>query len=167
MDKMENLHGTESQGLNETVYPQHVNETKSIVNPQFLLWALIAVVLYVIYRQQPDKDSMMGSVQLAIIAVCALMAIVKLFVGDRKLIYAPTGSLIEREVRHYNVAFESDIRLCLREGNVSRLNALKTDDAGGIMVEVLVSKDKSFTAMRMQKYSLEGYHPVTQWVVIC
>jgi hypothetical protein len=44
---------------------------------------------------------------------------------------------------------------------------LKTDDAGGIMVEVLVSKDKSFTAMCMQKYSLEGYHPVTQWVVIC
>jgi hypothetical protein len=54
----------------------------------------------------------------------------------------------------------------LKEHNTSRLNALKTDDTGGILVETLESKDKTFTALRMQKYCPEGYRPETGWVVM-
>lgn len=163
---MENLHNAETRRVNRGEYPEKVNDTKSIINLQAPIWALIAVVLYVIYRQQPDKNSALGIVQLTIIAVSALMAIIKLFAGSHKLTYAPTGSPIAHEERYYNLALESDIRECLREGNISRLNALKTDDAGGIMVELLASKDKRFLAMRMQKYCPEGYRPETSWVTM-
>ena len=35
--------------LGITTYPQTVSEIKSVINPQSFLWALIAVVLFVIY----------------------------------------------------------------------------------------------------------------------
>lgn len=163
---METLHTTDAKYLDTAAYPEMVSETKSSVNPQVFLWALIAIVLYLIYHQQSDKGSTLGIMQLTIIIVSALMAIIKLFAGNRKLIYIPTGSPVVREERYYNLVIESDIRQCLHEGNTSRLNALRTDDAGGIMVEILVSKDKTFTAMRMQKYCPEGYRPETAWKVM-
>ena len=164
---MEILHNVEAQSLNATTsYPEAVSETKSVINAQSLLWALIAAVLFVIYRQQPDKDSVLGIIQITLVLVCAVMALVKLFVGTRKLIYTPTNSPVVKNEKYYNLALEGDIRQCLREGNGSRLNALKTDDAGGILVETLESKDKTFTAVRMQKYCPEGYRPETGWVVL-
>ena len=163
---METLHTAEVQCLDTTSYPEMVCETKSAINPQALLWALIAGVLYVIYHQQPDKGSTLCIMQLTIIIISVLMAIIKFFSGGHKLTYIPTGSPVVREERYYNLVIESDIRQCLREGNTSRLKALKTDDVGGILVEMLVSKDKAFTAMRMQKYCPEGYRPETPWKVM-
>ena len=163
---MGTLHTADTQHFDTTSYPEMVSEIKSSINPQALLWALIAVVLYIIYHQQADKGSTLGIIQLTIIIVSVLMAVIKLLVGNHKLIYISTGSPIVREERYYNLVIESDIRQCLHEGNISRLNALRTDDAGGIMVEILVSKDKTFTAMRMQNYFLEGYRPETAWKVM-
>lgn len=163
---MEISHNTEAQSLNSIAYPESVNESKSAINPQVFLWALIAIVLYIIYSQQPDKNSTLCIIQLTLIAVCALLAVIKLFAGGHKLTYIPTGSLITREERFYSLSLESDIRQCLREGNIARINALKTNDAGGIMIESLKSKDKVFTAMRMQKYHFEGYIPETEWKVM-
>ena len=158
---------TEAQSLNTTTaYPEAVSETKSAINPQSLLWALIAVVLFVIYRQQPDKDSTLGIIQITLVLVCAVLALVKLFVGTRRLTYTPTNSPVVKTEKYYNLTLENDIRQCLKEGNSSRLNALKTDDVGGILVETLESKDKTFTAVRMQKYCPEGYRPETGWVVL-
>lgn len=162
---METVNNMEAKNLNTTVYPEAVSETKSVLNPQSLLWALIAVVLFVIYRQQPDKDSTLGIIQITLVLVCAVLALVKLFAGSRKLIYTPTGSPVAKTDKYYNLALENDIRQCLKEGNSSRLNALKTDDAGGILVETLEAKDKTFTAVRMQKYCPEGYRPETEWIV--
>lgn len=161
---MEIPHHTSLNNLNETTYPPTVSETKSALNAQSLLWALIAVVLFVIYHQQPDKSSTLCIVQLALVIICAILALIKLFVGGRKLIYLPTNSPVARTEKYYNISFEGDIRQCLKEGNRSRLNALKTDDAGGIMIETLESKDKAFHAVRMQKYLPEGYRPETEWV---
>ena len=163
---MEISNNTEAQNLNETAYPEVINEIKSIINPQSLLWTLIAVVLFVIYRQQPDKDTTLGIIQIALVLVCAVLALVKLFAGGRKLIYTPTNSQVDRTEKYYNIALEGDIRQCMKEGNTSRLNALKTDEAGGILVETLESKDKVFMAVRMQKYCPEGYRPETGWVVM-
>ena len=163
---MEISNNTEAQNLNETAYPEVINEIKSIINPQSLLWTLIAVVLFVIYRQQPDKGTTLGIIQITLVLVCAVLALVKLFAGGRKLIYTPTNSQVDRTEKYYNIALEGDIRQCMKEGNTSRLNALKTDDAGGILVETLESKDKVFMAVRMQKYCPEGYRPETDWVVM-
>lgn len=163
---MEISNNTQANGLNTTVYPEAVSETKSAINSQSLLWTLIAVVLFVIYRQQPDKESTLGIIQITLVLVCAVLALVKLFTGGRRLVYTPTGSPVVKTDKYYNLAFEGDIRQCLKEGNSSRLNALKTDDAGGILVETLESKDKTFTAVRMQKYCPEGYRPETEWVVL-
>ena len=163
---METFHQAETSRLNITEYPEKVSESKSAINPQDLFWALIAGVLYAIYYQQHDRGTTLGIIQLTLIIAAAIMAIVKLLGSNRKLTYTPTGSLIAREERYYNLALEHDIRQCLREGNISRLNALKTDDAGGIMIEVLTSKDKLFTAIRMQKYHLEGYLPETEWMTL-
>ena len=74
-------------------------------------------------------------------------------------------NVFARTEKYFNIALEGDIRQCLKEGNLSRLNALKIDNAGGILIEVLESKDKTFTAARMQKYCPEGYKPETEWVV--
>ena len=163
---MEISNNTEVQNLNETAYPEVINEIKSIINPQSLLWTLIAVVLFVIYRQQPDKDTTLGIIQITLVLVCAVLALVKLFAGGRKLIYTPTNSQVDCTEKYYNIALEGDIRQCMKEGNTSRLNALKTDEAGGILVETLESKDKVFMAVRMQKYCPEGYRPETGWVVM-
>lgn len=162
---MEISNNTEVKNLNTAAYPEAVSETKSALNPQSLLWALIAVVLFVIYRQQPDKESTLGIIQITLVLVCAVLALMKLFAGSRKLTYTPTGSPVVKTEKYYNITLEGDIRQCLKEGNSSRLNALKTDDAGGILVETLESKDKAFTAVRMQKYCPEGYRPETEWVV--
>ena len=147
-------------------YPEVVSEVKNAVNAQSLFWTLIAVVLFVIYRQQPERDTTLGIIQITIVLVFAVLALVKLFMGCRKLVYTPTGSPITRAEKYYNIALENDIRQCMKEGNTSRLNALKTDDAGGILVEALESKDGVFTAVRMQKYCPEGYRPETDWVVM-
>ena len=163
---MENLSRAEAPCLNTSAYPEEVSESKSVVSPQGLLWALIALVLYVIYSQQPDKGTTLGIVQITLIISCAVLAVVKFFIGDHKLTYTPTGSIIVREERYYNITLESDIRQCLHEGNTSRLRALKTDDSGGLLIETLTSKDRAFTAVRMQKYCPEGYRPETQWVVM-
>lgn len=163
---MEIQNNTEAQSLHTTAYPEAINETKSVINPQALLWALIAVVLFIIYRQQPDKDTTLGIVQISLVILFTVLAVVKFFVGDRKLTYAPTNSPVEKTEKYYNLTLESDIRQCLKEHNTSRLNALKTDDTGGILVETLESKDKAFTALRMQKYCPEGYRPETGWVVM-
>ena len=162
---METVNNMEAKNLKTTVYPEAVSETKSVLNPQSLLWALIAVVLFVIYRQQPDKDSTLGIIQITLVLVCAVLALVKLFAGSRKLTYTPTGSPVAKVDKYYNLSLENDIRQCLKEGNSSRLNALKTDDAGGILVETLETKDKTFTAVRMQKYCPEGYRPETEWII--
>ena len=57
---MEISHNTEAQSLNTTAYPESVNETKSAINPQALLWALIAIVLFAIYYQQLHKNHPFG-----------------------------------------------------------------------------------------------------------
>ena len=163
---MEISNNTEAKSLNITTYPEAVSETKSALNPQSLLWALIAVVLFVIYRQQPDKENTLGIIQITLVLVCAVLALVKLFAGSKKLTYTPTGGPVVRTEKYYSLALEGDIRQCLKEGNSSRLNALKTDDAGGILIEMLESKDKAFTAVRMQKYCPEGYRPETEWIVL-
>ena len=150
----------------QATYPECVIESKSNNRAQALLWALIAVVLFIIYRQQPDKDTTLGIVQISLVILFTVLAVVKFFIGDRKLTYAPTNSPVEKTERYYNLTLESDIRQCLKEHNTSRLNALKTDDTGGILVETLESKDKAFTALRMQKYCPEGYRPETGWVVM-
>ena len=107
----------------------------------------------------------MGIIQITLVIVCVVLAVVKLFSGNRKLTYTPTNSPVTRTEKCFNIALEGDIRQCLKEGNLSRLNALKIDNAGGILIEVLESKDKTFTAARMQKYCPEGYKPETEWVV--
>ena len=65
---MEISHNTEAQSLNTTAYPESVSETKSIINPQSLLWALIAIVLFAIYYQQPEKDTTLGIIQITLVA---------------------------------------------------------------------------------------------------
>ena len=163
---MEISNNTKAQDLNTSAYPESVSETQSPINLQALLWALIAAVLFVIYYQQPEKDTMLSIIQITLVIVCVVLTIVKLFSGTRQLTYTPTGSPVKRTEEYYNVMLENDIRQCLNEGNVSRLNALKTDSAGGILVEKLESADKTFTAARMQKYHPEGYRPTTEWVVL-
>ena len=158
---METPQDTINQSIHTVAYPESVSETKSSLNPQALLWALIAAVLFAIYSQQPDKST----IQITLVIVCVVLAVVKLFSGNRKLTYTPTNSPVTRTEKYFNIALEGDIRQCLKEGNLSRLNALKIDNAGGILIELLESKDKTFTAARMQKYCPEGYKPETEWVV--
>lgn len=160
---METSHNEEACSLIQSVYPNSVEKAKQYINPQALLWALIAVVLFVIYNQQPEKDNTLSIIQLTLVILCTVLAIVKLFTGNRRLIYKPTGSPIVRKERYYSISLEGDIRQCLKEHNTSRLNALKTDETGGILIETLESKDKAFTAVRMQKYCPEGYKPETEW----
>ena len=69
---MEILNNTEAQSLHTTAYPEAINETKSVINPQALLWAIIAVTLFIIYRQQPDKDTTLGIVQNTLVIVSAV-----------------------------------------------------------------------------------------------
>lgn len=162
---METLHNGDTT-LGITSYPETVSESKSVINLQSLLWAIIAVVLYVIYTQQEDKESTLCMVQLTLVALSGVMALVKLFSGNKKLVYTPTGSTITQEQYYYNVERESDILKYLKEGNIERIMKMKTDDAGGILVETLESQDKAFVALRMSKYTLGGYEPRTEWVVM-
>ena len=162
---METSQDTINQSIHTVAYPESISETKSSLNPQALLWALIAAVLFAIYSQQPDKSTTMGIIQITLVIVCVVLAVVKLFSGNRKLTYTPTNSPVTRTEKYFNIALEGDIRQCLKEGNLSRLNALKIDNAGGILIELLESRDKTFTAARMQKYCPEGYKPETEWVV--
>ena len=162
---METLNDVDTT-LGITSYPQTVSEIKSVINPQSFLWALIAVVLFVIYNQQPDKDTTLGIIQISLVLVCAVLALIKLFSGSKKLVYTPTGSIITQEQYYYNVDCEHDILRYLKEGNAERIKLMKTDDAGGILIETLESKDKAFVAIRMSKYTLGGYEPRTEWVTI-
>lgn len=162
---METLQNTENQGIHTAAYPESVSEIKSSLNPQALLWALIAAVLLAVYSQQPDKNTTMGIIQITLVIVCAVFAVVKFCSGSRKLTYTPTNSPVTKTEKYFNIALEGDIRQCFKESDLSRLNALKVDNAGGILIEILESKDKTFTAARMQKYCPEGYKPETEWVV--
>ena len=150
----------------QTTYPECINETKSNNRAQSLLWLLIAVVLFVIYSQQPDKDSTLGLIQIGLVALCFILALYKFFVGSSKLTYAPTGSVVVKQSYTFNVALQPDLLRCLEEGNTSRLKALKTDDTGGLLVEFLESEDHLFFAARLFKYEPHGYEAKTGWVTM-
>ena len=147
-------------------YPQCIKETKSTNRAQALLWLLIAVVLFVIYTQQSDKDTAFGLIQIALIAIFVVLGVFKLFVGSSKLIYVPTGGLVVKHSYAFNVSLHSDILCCLEEGNTARLKALKTDDAGGLLVELLESEEHLFIAARLFKYEPHGYEAKTDWVTM-
>ena len=150
----------------QATYPQCINESKSNNRAQSLLWLVIAIVLFVIYTQQPDKDTALGLVQMALVGLCSVLAIVKFFSAGSKLIYAPTGSIVEKQSYSFNVALQPDILRCLEEGNTARLKALKNDDAGGLLVELLESQDHLFIAARLFKYEPHGYVAKTDWVTM-
>ena len=150
----------------QATYPQCINETKSNNRAQALLWLVIAIVLFVIYTQQPDKDTTLGLVQIALVGLCAVLSVVKFFSAGSKLIYAPTGSVVEKQSYCFNIALQPDLLRCLEEGNTARLKALKTDDAGGLMVEFLKSEDHLFMAARLFKYEPHGYVAKTDWVTM-
>ena len=156
----------EAASTMQATYPECINETKSSNRAQSLLWLLIAVVLFVIYSQQPDKDSTLCLVQLALVAIFAVLAVHKFFSHNSKLIYIPTGSVVKKESYSFNVALQSDVLRCLEEGNTARLKALKNDDAGGLLVEFLESEDHLFLAARLFKYEPHGYEAKTDWVTM-
>ena len=150
----------------QATYPECIKESKSNNRAQAFLWLLIAVVLFVIYSQQPDKDSTLCLVQLALVAIFADLAIYKFFGRSSKLIYVPTGSVVKKESYSFNVALQPDVLRCLEEGNTARLKALKNDDAGGLLVEFLESEDHLFLAARLFKYEPHGYEAKTVWVTM-
>ena len=150
----------------QATYPECIQETKSNNRVQSLLWLLIAAVLFVIYTQQPEKDNTFGLIQIALITLFAVLAVYKFFVGSSKLTYAPTGSDVNKQSYSFNVSLQADIRHCLEEGNTARLKALKNDDAGGLLVELLESQDHLFIAARLFKYEPHGYVAVTDWVTM-
>ena len=156
----------EAASAMQATYPECINETKSSNRAQAFLWLLIAVVLFVIYSQQPDKDSTLCLVQLALVAIFAVLAIYKFFSRSSKLIYIPTGSPVKKQSYSFNVALQPDVLRCLEEGNTARLKALKSDDAGGLLVEFLESEDHLFLAARLFKYEPHGYEAKTVWVTM-
>lgn len=160
---MENLQN-EVGGNVSTAYPPSIIESKSVINPQSLLWTLIAVVLFVIYSQQENKETTLGMIQIALALVCAIMAAAKLLIGNKKLIYQPTGSIVDKQSYCFNNTLNDDILQCLKTGNTARIKAFKNDSAGGLIVELLESRDKAFTAARLLKYEPHGYEAKTNWV---
>ena len=150
----------------QATYPECIKETKSNNRAQALLWLLIAVVLFVIYNKQPDKDSTIGLIQIALIVFFTVLAVIKCFVSSSKLTYAPTGSIVKKQSYNFNVSLQADILHCLKEGNTARLKAFKNDDAGGLLVEFLESEDHLFIAARLSRYEPHGYEAKTGWVTM-
>ena len=150
----------------QATYPECIKESKSTHRAQSLLWLIVAVVRFVIYSQQPDKDSTLCLVQLALVAIFVILAVCKFFGRSSKLIYIPTGSVIKKQSYSFNVALQPDVLRCLEEGNTARLKALKSDDAGGLLVEFLESEDRLFFAARLFKYEPHGYEAKTDWVTM-
>lgn len=150
----------------QTTYPECIREVKSSNRVQALLWLLIAVVLFVIYSQQPDKDNTMGSIQITLVLLLVVLGAYKFFSNNSKLTYIPTGSIVKKHEYSFNVALESDILCCLEEGNVARLRALKNDSAGGLLVEMLTSQDQLYIAARVLKYAPHAYAKITDWITI-
>ena len=146
----------------QAAYPECISESKSSNRIQALTWGIIAVVLFVIYSRQPDKDTTLGIIQLVLIITCGVLAIIKLF-SSSKLTHTPTGSAVSKQTYCFNLMLKADIIHCLEEGNTARLKALKNDDAGGLLVELLESKDKAFIAARLLKYEPHGYVAITRW----
>lgn len=149
----------------QDAYPQCISESKSSNHTQAALWAIIALALFAIYYQQPDKASPLAGVQLMLIVACIVVAVCRLF-GSNKLTYTPTGSCVEKRSYHFSTTLKADILQCLDEGNTARLRALKNDDAGGLMVEFLKSKDGTYSAARLYKYEPHGYIAKTSWVTM-
>ena len=147
----------------QAAYPECINETKSNNRAQALWWLLIAAVLLAIYYQQPDKDNTLCLMQIALVALSVIMAVVKFCVNSSKLVYTPTGSTVSKQSYTFSVTLQADILRCLEEGNTSRLKALKTDDAGGLLVELIESEDHLFVAARLLKYEPHGYEAKTDW----
>ena len=94
---------TEVASVKQATYPECLKESKSNNLVQALLWLLIAAVLFVIYSRLHDKSSLLGLIQMAIIVFCAIMGIVKLFIGNNKLTYLPTGSVVRKQSYNFNI----------------------------------------------------------------
>ena len=146
----------------QATYPQCIKESKSTNHIQALLWLLITVVLFAIYSRQPDKNTTLSTIQITLITLSGILAIYKFF-SHSKLIYTPTGSIVKKEEYSFNKSLLPDIRCCLEEGNTARLKAFKTDDAGGLLVELLESQDHLYLAARLLKYEPHGYVAITEW----
>lgn len=149
----------------QAAYPESINTSKSSSIKQAILWAVIAIALFVIYNQQDEKGSTLAYIQLTLILASATMSLIKLITSN-KLTYTPTGSAVEKRSYNFNITRKADILQCLEEGNTSRLKAFKNDAAGGLMVELLESCDKAFTAARLLKYEPHGYEPQTEWYIM-
>lgn len=155
----------ESSPNMQNTYPRCINESKSTNRTQALLWSIVAIVLFVIYYQQPDKETSLSSIQIILVVACVCLALYKLLVRGQ-LTYTPTGSIVKKQTYHFSTALKTDILQCLEEGNTARLKALKNDDSGGLLVELLESQDHLFIAARLLKYEPHGYVAKTDWITM-
>lgn len=149
----------------QATYPQCISESKSSNLAQAALWSIIAIAFFGIYYQQTDKTTPLSNIQLLLIVTCMVVAVCRLF-SSNKLTYKPTGSSVEKHSYHFSTTLKADILQCLDEGNTAHLRALKNDDAGGLMVEFLKSKDGTYSAARLYKYEPHGYIAKTDWVTM-
>ena len=150
----------------QAAYPECIKESKSSNRIQALLWLIVAVVLFVIYHQQPDKDTPLSSIQVTLIALSAIWAVYKFFFSNSRLTYIPTGCIVKKEDFYFNIGKETNILRCLEEGDTARLKALKSDSAGGLLVELIESQDHLFAAARLFKYEPHGYIAKTDWTTM-
>ena len=150
----------------QATYPECIKESKSSNRIQALLWLVVTIVLFIFYRHQPDKDTALASIQATLSVLSAILAIYELFFSSSKLTYIPTGSVAKKEDYYFNVGKESYILRCLEEADTTRLKTLKSDSAGGLLVEFIESQDHLFSAARLSKYEPHGYTAITDWIVM-
>ena len=130
-----------------------------------LTYIVIAVTLtmFVAYGMLDDKQSDTASLLFMLGAAFTVFTTYMVVVKGRQFYYKPTGSGITRFTLYFDANTEAQIEDSVRTGNMAGLSELKTSNTGQMVVELYLSKDNAFGAIRYKKYQGYTYQAQCEW----
>lgn len=150
---------------NETLFSNIYTATPDVVKKTDVASVVVSLIIlavgvaFFVSSFQFDVNSGEWSMLCLLIGLAAAVyGIVRLFVSNKKTVYAPTGSKLKRD----RIYFKSDDLgkvLAAIDNNFAAVQGLHDDDNGTVRIDVLTAADSSFGAV--QAYSFQGtaYEP--------
>lgn len=154
-----------SQIANTTVFSSEHPNIISRISISKLLFSLSFIligILMLVFASEITSNSSPYVYGLFIGGVAFLIVgIYRLLCKSKETIYTPTGSLTKERSLFFDLKHRDELKQYVASGNFpSELN-IKTEDAGNIRMDVIISQDNKFIAVQLLQFVPYAYNPIT------
>lgn len=135
----------------------------SIKNLSILIVILFACVLMITAatKMELEATSPIYLLLMTVGGVGAIVSLIKIAAGTKRVVYHPTGS----PIKSYNIFFKpteiSSLTKAIETGDTSKMHSMLNDTNSGIRLDVVMAKDGKFAACQLFQYVPYSYEPAT------